>query len=55
MSESTAKRLRRENAVLAAEIDQLKARIDVHRDMELKLPNDILELKARVREMEVGE
>lgn len=52
MSESTIKRLKRENAALAAEIARLRERIDTHRNKEIKLLNDIIELRERVRELE---
>lgn len=52
MGESTIKRLRRENATLSAQIQRLHSRIDVQRDKEIKLLNDILELRDRIRELE---
>lgn len=54
MSESTIKRLRRENAVLEQDNARLRERIDVARMKEIKLLNDILELRKRVRELEGG-
>jgi hypothetical protein len=55
MSESTTKRLRRENAALYEQVKRLSKRIDTHRNKEIKLLNDILELRERVRELEGGE
>jgi hypothetical protein len=55
MSESTTKRLRRENAALYEQVKRLSERIDTHRNKEIKLLNDILELRERVRELEGGE
>lgn len=52
MSESTIKRLKRENAALAAEVAHLRERLAVRQDIELKLLSDILELQERVRELE---
>jgi len=54
MSESTIKRLRREIQVLESDNARLQERIDVQRMKEIKLLNDLIELKERVRELEGG-
>lgn len=46
MSESTIKKLR-------AEVARLRERIDVHRDIELKLLYDVLELKKEKQRLGV--
>lgn len=53
MSESTIiQRLRREIQVLEQDNARLRERIDIQRDKEIKLLNDIIELKERMKERE---
>lgn len=49
LDEKMIDELKRENKLLKREVERLKARLDVARDKEIKLLNDVIELRERVK------